>query len=156
MYGKVLSTYFLLLFPLVRSVGCTPGTFQSFAVEQLDTSTTLAYPTPAPCPLGHYQPNPSQIQCLPCPVGTFTPLLHQTSCQICPVAEYQDEEGQVVCKKCPDGYTTDGEGSTNFSSCVCVGASCPCEGVFCVSPAAHASHKPAQAAYIRCMTYTVH
>ena len=110
--------------PLVRSVGCAPGTFQSFAEEQLDSSTTLAYPTSAPCPLGHYQPLPSQTECLPCPVGSFTPLLGQVACQLCPVAEYQDQEGQVVCKACPDGYLTETEGANSSTSCYCVGDSC--------------------------------
>ena len=109
---------------LVRSVGCAPGTFQSFAVEQLDSSTTLAYPTSALCPLGHYQPLPSQTECLPCPVGSFMPLLGQVACQLCPVAEYQDQEGQVVCKACPDGYLTETEGANSSTSCYCVGDSC--------------------------------
>ena len=108
----------------VCSVGCAPGTFQSFAEEQLDSSTTLAYPTSAPCPLGHYQPLPSQRECLPCPVGSFTPLLGQVECQLCPTAEYQDEEGQVICKACPTGYLTETEGANSSGSCYCVGDSC--------------------------------
>ena len=107
------------LLPIVHSVGCVPGTFQFFAEEQLDSSTSLAYPTSAPCPLGHHQPHPSQTECLPCPVGSFTPLLGQVVCQLCPVAEYQDEEGQVVCKACPAGCRTEREGSNSSSLCLC-------------------------------------
>jgi hypothetical protein len=115
-------------------VSCPPGSYQTYSVELLSSTVSLTYPSCKLCPLGHYQPNPGQSQCLPCPLGhhlsslggtectpctpgTHQPLMGQVECALCPIGHYQQNNGQPTCDPCPLGQNQSAIGQLSCRIC---------------------------------------
>jgi hypothetical protein len=115
-------------------VSCPPGSYQTYSVELLSSTVSLTYPSCKLCPLGHYQPNPGQSQCLPCPLGhhlsslggtectpctpgTHQPLMGQVECALCPIGHYQQNNGQPTCDPCPLGQNQSAVGQLSCHVC---------------------------------------
>ncbi|XP_061181064.1 uncharacterized protein LOC133189681 [Saccostrea echinata] len=89
------------------------------------------------CPLGSYNDQERQTQCIPCPEGQTTqdPGATQPSqcyticpagqyaeditnvCKKCPRGYYQTTSGRRMCQSCPNGQMTLDEGSTSLENC---------------------------------------
>ena len=120
--------------PLIPAVSCPPGSYQTYSVELLSSTVSLTYPSCKLCPLGHYQPDPGQSQCLPCPLGhhlsslggtectpctpgTHQPLMGQVECALCPIGHYQQNNGQPTCDPCPLGQNQSAVGQLSCHVC---------------------------------------
>ncbi|XP_060063970.1 uncharacterized protein LOC132544399 [Ylistrum balloti] len=87
------------------------------------------------CPLGEYQPQKYQTDCLPCANGSSTRQVGATVCEVicpsgqqlkdgqcepCPVGYYRNNTGDLFgdCQLCPVDFITDHQGATSVDMCI--------------------------------------
>ncbi|KAK6170352.1 hypothetical protein SNE40_018764 [Patella caerulea] len=107
-------------------LACTKGTYADHNVNKCLN-----------CPVGEYQDELAQIQCIECKQGTSTEMEHSKHqdncigicvagqysdnglypCSKCSVGWFQEDSGQYNCTQCPYGYSTHLSGSTHPSNC---------------------------------------